>query len=158
MKSLHDSSDVPAAASASLDRLFELAEVLGAMMERGVAGHGLTRARAGVLWALFHDGPVTQGKLARSLQVTPRNVTGLLDALQADGYVAREPHPTDRRATLVSLTDRGRTTAAGLRSGRDEMAARLFGDVPAAQLDAFLDTAETVISRLRAANPDNPPS
>ncbi|MBT2490741.1 winged helix DNA-binding protein [Streptomyces sp. ISL-96] len=49
----------------------------------------------------------------------------MLDALQADGYVAREPHPTDRRATLVSLTEVGRTAAAGLRSGRDEMAAQL---------------------------------
>ncbi|MBT2525606.1 hypothetical protein J7E91_09200 [Streptomyces sp. ISL-99] len=45
-----------------------------------------------------------------------------------------------------------------MRSGRDEMAAQLFGDVPTAQLDAFLDTVETLISRLRSANPDNPPT
>jgi hypothetical protein len=35
--------------------------VLAAMMERGVAERGLTRVRAGLLWALHHDGPVTQG-------------------------------------------------------------------------------------------------
>lgn len=46
----------------------------------------------------------------------PRNVTGLLDALTDKGYVARQPHPTDRRATLVSLTDHGRTTIAKLRA------------------------------------------
>ncbi|MFG2549498.1 MarR family winged helix-turn-helix transcriptional regulator [Streptomyces sp. NPDC048581] len=139
-----------ASASVSLDRLFELAEVLGSMMERGVAEHGLTRARAGLLWALFHDGAMTQRALAARLQVTPRNVTGLLDALEADGLVARAAHPTDRRATLVSLTEHGRTLTAGLRGGRDALALELFGDMPAAQLAAIQDGLETVIARLHA--------
>jgi DNA-binding MarR family transcriptional regulator len=139
-----------ASASVSLDRLFELAEVLGAMMERGISEHGLTRARAGLLWALFHDGQMTQRALAARLRVTPRNVTGLLDALEADGLVARAAHPSDRRATLVSLTEPGRTLAAGLRGGRDAMALELFGDMPADQLAAIQDGLETVIARLRA--------
>ncbi|CCK28686.1 hypothetical protein BN159_4307 [Streptomyces davaonensis JCM 4913] len=150
MKSLHDKSEGTASASASLDRLFELSEVLGSMMERGVAEHGLTRARAGLLWALFHDGSMTQRALAARLQVTPRNVTGLLDALEADGLVARAAHPTDRRATLVSLTEPGRTLTAGLRGGRDALALELFGDMPAAQLAAIQDGLETVIARLHA--------
>jgi DNA-binding MarR family transcriptional regulator len=137
-------------ASVSLDRLFELAEVLGAMMARGVAERGLTTARAGLLWALLHDGPMTQRALAARLRVTPRNVTGLLDALQADGLVAREAHPSDRRATLASLTEKGRTVAAALRGGRNTMAAELFGDMPAEQLEAFQGGLEVVIERLRA--------
>ncbi|MFC9913964.1 MarR family winged helix-turn-helix transcriptional regulator [Streptomyces sp. NPDC059862] len=142
-----------AAASLSLDRLFELAEVLGAMMQRGVAEQGLTTARAGLLWALFHGGPTTQRALANRLGVTPRNVTGLLDALAADGLVARDAHPTDRRATLVSLTEKGRSLTAGLRGGRDELAVKLFGDMPDAELDAFRGGLETVIGRLRAIDP-----
>ncbi|KUL21311.1 MarR family winged helix-turn-helix transcriptional regulator [Streptomyces regalis] len=139
-----------ASASVSLDRLFELAEVLGAMMARGVAERGLTTARAGLLWALLHDGPMTQRTLAARLGVTPRNVTGLLDALQADGLVAREAHPSDRRATLVSLTEKGRTVTAALRGGRNSMAAELFGDMTATQLEAFQGGLEVVIERLRA--------
>ncbi|MEU6578482.1 MarR family transcriptional regulator [Streptomyces sp. NPDC046805] len=142
--------EVTASASVTLDRLFELTEVLGSMMERGVAEHGLTRARAGLLWTLFHDGPMTQRTLAARLNVTPRNVTGLLDALENDGLVARTAHPGDRRATLVSLTDTGRTLTTGLRDGRDEMARGLFGDMPAAQRTAIQDGLETVIARLRA--------
>ncbi|MFI1358122.1 MarR family winged helix-turn-helix transcriptional regulator [Streptomyces sp. NPDC020898] len=139
-----------APASVSLDRLFELAEVLGAMMARGVAERGLTTARAGLLWALLHDGPMTQRALAARLGVTPRNVTGLLDALQADGLVAREAHPSDRRATLVSLTAKGRTVTNALRGSRTSMAAELFGDMPATQLEAFQGELEVVIERLRA--------
>jgi DNA-binding MarR family transcriptional regulator len=139
-----------ASASVSLDRLFELAEVLGAMMARGVAERGLTTARAGLLWALLHDGPMTQRALAARLGVTPRNVTGLLDALQTDGLVAREAHPSDRRATLVSLTTKGRTVTAALRGGRNSMAAELFGDMSTTQLEAFQGGLEVVIERLRA--------
>jgi DNA-binding MarR family transcriptional regulator len=41
-----------------------------------------------------------------------RNVTGLVDALQADGFVMRSPHPTDQRTTLVTLTEQGGAAAA----------------------------------------------
>ncbi|MFF9194240.1 MarR family winged helix-turn-helix transcriptional regulator [Streptomyces sp. NPDC014779] len=154
MKSLHDMSERPAPATVSLDRLFELAEVLGAMMQRGMAEKGLTTARAGVLWALFHGGPVTQRALATQLGVTPRNVTGLLDALQEDGLVVREAHPTDRRATLVSLTDDGRSVTSALRGGRDDLAAVLFADVPADRLATFTTILGQVTERLRAVGID----
>lgn len=153
MKSLHDMSEGPDIARVSLDRLFEVAEVLGAMMQRGMSERGLTTARAGVLWALFHDGPMTQRALAGQLGVTPRNVTGLLDALQTDGLVDRAAHPTDRRATLVALTSKGRNVTEALRGGRDELAAVLFGDMPPGRLDAFTAGLETLIERLRAADP-----
>ncbi|SDL18455.1 DNA-binding transcriptional regulator, MarR family [Streptomyces indicus] len=153
MKSLHDMPERPGPARASLDRLFELTEVLGALMQRGMADRGLTLARAGVLWALFHDGPMTQRALAAARGVTPRNVTGLLDALQEEGLVAREAHPTDRRATLVSLTPKGREFTAGLRGGRDELAALLFADLPPERLDTFAATLVLAIERLKDVDP-----
>ena len=42
------------------------------------------------------------------LQLHPTSVTNIVDRLQADGLVRRVPHPTDRRATLVEITDSGR--------------------------------------------------
>ena len=39
--------------------------------------------------------------------VTPRNVTKLVDGLEAEGLVVREPHPHDRRATLIRITPAG---------------------------------------------------
>jgi len=43
--------------------------------------------------------------LASALGVTPRNVTTLVDGLEREGFVRRQPHPTDRRATVIELTD-----------------------------------------------------
>ena len=55
---------------------------------------------------------MTQRELSRALRCTPRNVTGLLDALEDSGLVVRRPHPRDRRASLVNLTLGGKRTSA----------------------------------------------
>ncbi len=45
--------------------------------------------------------------LVNDLGTTARAVTGLVDTLEREGLVRREPHPSDRRATCVVLTERG---------------------------------------------------
>ncbi|MGH3345308.1 MAG: MarR family winged helix-turn-helix transcriptional regulator [Carbonactinosporaceae bacterium] len=137
-----------AAADAALARLFELAVVLFRQMQRDLAGRGLTRARATLLWYVYHQGPMTQRQLSRLLGVTPRNVTGLLDGLQAAGLARRGPHPTDRRATLVTLTEQGDAAAAAMHAGYRQGADRLFGDVPAADLTSFVTTLDHVLACL----------
>jgi DNA-binding MarR family transcriptional regulator len=86
--------------------------VVGDLMERRLGELGLTPARAEVLWLLNRGGPLTQRQLSQTLRCTPRNVTGLVDPLEAAGFATRNPHPTDRRATLVTLTDHGRAVAS----------------------------------------------
>jgi DNA-binding MarR family transcriptional regulator len=85
-------------------------------MERGLAERGLTRAQAELLCRLGRSGPVTQRDLSRALACTPRNVTGLVDGPESRGLVARRSHPTDRRATLVTLTERGDRAAARMQA------------------------------------------
>src|SRR5258708_39102226 len=98
-----------------MDKLFALAVVLGEVMNNRLADHGLTPARAEVLWVLHGTGPRTQRELSRILKCTPRNVTGLVDALQAAGFIQRTAHPTDRRATLVRPNRQGQLPPAGPR-------------------------------------------
>ena len=58
------------------------------------------------------EGPLIMSALGEELGVTPRNVTKLVDELEAEGLVQRLPHPSDRRATLIDLTDVGREKVA----------------------------------------------
>ena len=51
--------------------------------------------------------PLTMGELSARLMVTTGNVTGLVDAMQQDGLVARLPNPADRRSTLITATEAG---------------------------------------------------
>lgn len=92
-----------------LDRVLELAVLLNDDMERDLARRGLTGSRAHLVWELNRHGPSTQQALAEALGVTPRAVTGLVDALADAGFVTREPHPGDRRATLVTFTNTQRS-------------------------------------------------
>jgi DNA-binding MarR family transcriptional regulator len=133
----------------TLDRLLELVVLLNEDMTQSLAREGLTVPRAHVLWLLHHHGPSTQRALADALKVTPRNVTGLVDGLAASGHVTREPHPGDRRATLVTLTERAATTMAEMDAGHGRLAELLFGEMP--RFEAFADGLDHVTGRLREA-------
>src|SRR5579859_1405854 len=122
---------------ATLDRILELTVVLGRDMDEQLERMGLTGSRAHLVWELVHRGPSKQQALAEALGVTPRTITALVDGLVATGFVTREPHPTDRRATQVTLTAQGQTAAQALVDGHRELAAQLFGGVGTDRLDCF---------------------
>jgi predicted ArsR family transcriptional regulator len=93
---------------------------------------------------------VPQRVLAEALKVTPRAVTGLVDALVADGLVTREPHPGDRRATLVTFTSRGETLVAQLKRDHKALARALFAPMSSRELDGFARGLGGLIDRLCA--------
>lgn len=74
---------------------------------------GLTYARMRLLGSLHCGGTRIMSGISDELGVTKRNVTALVDALEEEGLVRRRAHPTDRRATIVELTDRGERAVAG---------------------------------------------
>ena len=141
----------PAAPVLALDRVLELVVVFNDDLTRGLGAAGLTVPRAHLLWVLEAGGPQTQQALATAVGVTPRNITGLVDGLVRTGFVTREPHPTDRRALLVRLTDRGDTVTAALADGQQQLARTLFGDLDEARLQTFVEVTELVVARLTAA-------
>ena len=132
----------------ALERLLEMTTLLGEGMETDTAGRGLTVARAEVVWLVHHRGPMRQRDLADALRVSPRNVTGLLDVLESTGFVALTP-TSDRRATLIQLTEKGAAAAGALATDQAEFARYLFGDLSQAELDRFLATAGKLLGRLR---------
>ena len=137
----------------ALDKLFELALRLTEVMQHGLGERGLSASGAEVLLTLDQGGPMVQRQLSESLRCTPRYVTALIDRLEADGMVKRSRHPTDRRATLVSLTRRGSAAAARLVGERQQAARWLLGDVPADELATFVGIANQVLERIGAAVP-----
>jgi DNA-binding MarR family transcriptional regulator len=72
------------------------------------------------------QGPVRMGDLAQALGVTARNVTTIVDGLEREGLIARRPDPTDRRAILLELTDRGRAHVEQVHRLQRELAERMF--------------------------------
>jgi DNA-binding MarR family transcriptional regulator len=48
-------------------------------------------------------------EISNATRVTAANLTYQVDALEKEGFVARFPHPTNRRVTLIELTPKGET-------------------------------------------------
>lgn len=131
-----------------LDRLLQIGELFQRDMARAFAGTGFTPARLRVLWVLQHDGSMTQQALAAELDVTPRNVSGLVDALETSGHVRRAPHPSDRRAVLVELTPRTARIMSRMQREHEELSATLLDAVAPADRAAVERGIGAIADRL----------
>src|SRR3712207_4829261 len=87
---------------------------------------GMSYARLRLLGTLHCGGPKIMSGISDELGVTRRNVTALVDALEEEGLVRRRPHPTDRRATVIELTDEGCRTMDVLYDEHRRAVAELF--------------------------------
>lgn len=89
----------------------DLSRVIRAEMDRRTteAGLGLTTGEGRALLNVSRTGPIRQTALAERLGVEAMTLSGLVDRLEAKGFVERQPDPADRRAKLVILTEAGST-------------------------------------------------
>jgi DNA-binding MarR family transcriptional regulator len=81
-------------------------------------------------------------ELSDLLQVSPRTVTDLVDGLEARGLVARGPHPSDRRVTLLMLTGEGYEALTAARVAAEASGASAIANLSAdeqATLQALLE-------------------
>ncbi len=98
---------------AMLGRAYSL---LGFRIVDGVVGAGFPQkpSHSAVFAQINPDGS-RLSDLARGADMTPQAMGELVDELEQMDYLVRRPDPTDRRAKLIVLTDRGRACiAAGI--------------------------------------------
>ena len=91
---------------------------------RCAAGGGAIRATRCSEW-LYTALPTTVSTLAERARMTKQAMAELVVGLERLGYVTRIPDPTDRRAKLVVLTDRGRDVIAVIRVRVPELERRI---------------------------------
>jgi len=90
------------------------------------------------------DGPTTITRLAERLEITKQGAGQLVDDMERRGYVERRPDPSDARARLLHLTDRGQAALKAARRYHASYERRLrtrFGD------DA-IDTVRDVLAAM----------
>ena len=146
MKHHHDNQD---GFNEALEQILELSVLLTEDMAGELGRLGLTRSRAHVVWLVHQRGPMTQRALADAIGVSARNVTGLVDGLTETGFVSRQPHPSDRRATLVTLTEHGAATADDLAAQQVVLARALFAELPDREFDQLSSGLDHVVTALR---------
>jgi DNA-binding MarR family transcriptional regulator len=100
----------PAGTMAAVTNVMRVQQILQSAVDAALRPHGLTFARyeALVLLLFSRQGSLPMKVMGQRLQLHPTSVTNIVDRLEADQLVERNTHPTDRRTTLVSITEAGR--------------------------------------------------
>lgn len=106
---------------------------------------GLPPGRVRVLRWLT-DGALTLSELADAIGSDAPATTVIVNDLEERGLVVREPHPTNRRAKLVSLTPAGRAIAVRARKVI-ERAPAAFADIAPADLAALARIIDALSAR-----------
>jgi DNA-binding MarR family transcriptional regulator len=118
------SSDVPADGLG--DALGAVARRLRSASMAAFAQYDVTPSQVRAIRVLATHGGVRSSELAQHLKIAPRSATEVVDALEAKGLVERSPDPSDRRAILLGLTDRGRELSDEVRRARGAESERMF--------------------------------
>lgn len=132
-------------AMAAVTSVMRVQQILQQAVDAALRPHGLTFARyeALVLLRFSRAEALPMRIMGERLQLHPTSITNIVDRLQGSGLVARRPHPTDGRTTLVEITDGGRELCAaatasvtavdfglvGLDEGQTEMLTSLLASV-----------------------------
>jgi MarR family transcriptional regulator, organic hydroperoxide resistance regulator len=123
-------------------RLIRVAKQLGVFVGDRLAPLGLHTGQERLLAVLWEQEGLSQSELVARLAVQPPTVTAALQRLEREGFLRREPDPSNRRVSRVYLTDRGRSVEAPVRNIFSEAESRFLGELSAAereQLVAILD-------------------
>lgn len=113
---------------------------------------GITLPQFDVMAELERAGePQTMSALSRRLLVSGGNVTGVVDRLERDGYVERQPLPSDRRVQLVALTDKGRSEFATMAAAHEQWLSELLGGLSTDDIHALQDLLGRAKAAVRSA-------
>lgn len=107
------------------------------------------------LEGLVRRGGMTLNDLAAHLYLDKSTASRVVDALERKGYVARSPHPEDRRAVLLEATEAGRTLERTIRASILEEEKQLLAgfdpEIRRAMTQLLARLARAAASRVEAA-------
>ncbi len=141
----------PSTAMSAVTNVMRVQQILQASVDERLKPHGLSFARyeALVLLSFSKRGSLPMRMMGERLQLHPTSITNIVDRLEADGLARRLPHPSDRRTTLVELTDAGRER---LGAATDAVTTADFGFVGLDDHD--LEQLSVLLTKVRQAAGD----
>lgn len=119
----------------------------------------LDRSAYGILCRLADEGPQRLGSLATAFGLDPSTITRQVQALEKAALVHRRADEDDRRASILDLTEEGRTVLQHTRAYRRERLQEIIDEWPAGDRDDFArllakmnDSITALVERSRSAS------
>jgi DNA-binding MarR family transcriptional regulator len=105
---------------------------------------GVTASQAMLLNFLGEEDRILSRSLGQKLQISSATMTGILDRLEKMELVERQPHPDDRRAILICLTEQGRSCARELHSIMVKANKQYLAGLGSGKLSIFRETLKNL--------------
>lgn len=118
------------------------------VVDRALKPLGLTRSQWWVLAFLSRRDGMTQTALAADLDLTKVAIGGLIDRMEAGGFVKRRPDERDARARRVFLTQVGQRLVSTIRENVDGVEAEILAQVTEDELNSASAVLLKIKSRL----------
>jgi DNA-binding MarR family transcriptional regulator len=107
---------------------------------------GLTPSQFQGLSYLFHHGESSIGEIAYGLGTTHPAAVKLVDRLRKKGFVQRTESKTDRRISLIELTEQGRQLAEDMLTSRTAMLAQALSRMEPSELEGVMRGLEALLA------------
>jgi len=108
---------------------------------------GVTGPQSLVIKAIYAaDKSLSSADISRYLNVTPANITGIIDRLEEQGMVKRVPNKSDRRTILIKLTEKGRNVHNKLADPIEEKLMKGLADLTATEIFGIYAALEKIIN------------
>ena len=91
------------------------------------AEEGITESQFLALTLLVENGPMLMRKMSDEMLVTPANVTGIMDRLEEKSFVRRTAGKEDRRATIIEITQEGKSLYERVAIKKGDMLQKALG-------------------------------
>jgi DNA-binding MarR family transcriptional regulator/ribosomal protein S18 acetylase RimI-like enzyme len=123
------------------------------LLRHGLLGTDLSLTEGRVLYEIAQRGTTTAAELAADLGIDPGYLSRLLRGFTASGFLTSKRSTTDRRQSILALTDRGRETFAALdQRSQQEIGALLdrLDEDEQRRLLAAMTTIQTLLASVAA--------
>ena len=138
----------------------DVSRLMRTEFDRQVSALGVTRAQWMVLARLARSPGCSQTELADMMEVERATAGRLLDRLEENGLVRREPDPDDRRIRRVFPTERAETEQAKMLVVADRIVDDALSDLLPEERETLIELMTTVRTRLsqvvQASAPNTP--
>ncbi len=117
-------------------------------LDSALAETGLSLARYRFLAMLSEHGPCRSIDMAKHFGFAPRSITEAIDTLEHEGLAIRMPDPHDRRAKVISITEKGLEALRVSSAYRKEVVEAVFANLDHSQRDHLQTILDSLVLRL----------
>ena len=93
---------------------------------------------------LDHEGGMRPNQIAEEIHAGASTLSEMINRLENDGYILRSSDPSDRRATILTLTKAGEIRARELKAEANNIFAQLFSKLSSIRTDLICRTMSPI--------------